>query len=292
MHLPFDKEGEDANDAIRDILEQDSPCMISRLGKTEAHAMTAYLNSIEKKLLYKLFALIRLEEFTWTKTIKKKMRFYSGFFPSEPDYLNKFSELMLENIKDIDVFGAWMAREIKFKDYYTEQIVVPLSTLDPCRFKNPWSKALKHKKVLVIHPFAETIKKQYKKREKLFDNQDVLPEFQLQTLMAVQSVAGTNVEFATWFDALDFMCREIDNIDFDIAIIGAGAYGLPLASYIKKIGKKAIHIGGGTQILFGIKGKKWDGREFYQKLYNKHWVRASEAETPGNIQTVENGTYW
>ena len=42
-------------------------------------------------------------------------------------------------------------------------------------------------------------------------------------------------------------------IEFDVAIIGCGAYGLPLAVEAKRMGKQAIHMGGATQVLFGIK---------------------------------------
>jgi len=40
---------------------------------------------------------------------------------------------------------------------------------------------------------------------------------------------------------------------FDIAIIGAGTYGLLLATYVKNPGQKSIHLGGAVQTLFGIK---------------------------------------
>ncbi len=47
--------------------------------------------------------------------------------------------------------------------------------------------------------------------------------------------------YETWFYALDAMCKKIDKIDFDIALIGAGGYGIFLAQYIKSIRKKAMH---------------------------------------------------
>ena len=48
-----------------------------------------------------------------------------------------------------------------------------LEFLEPYFSKNPWSKQLKIK-VLVIHPFTETIKKQYEQnRAKIFLNQDL-----------------------------------------------------------------------------------------------------------------------
>jgi len=81
-------------------------------------------------------------------------------------------------------------------------------------------------------------------------------------------------------------------IDFDVALIGAGSYSIPLASFVKGIGKKAIHLGGETQILFGIKGGRWDVREAERSFYNEHWVRPLSSEVPQNYQNVENGCYW
>lgn len=49
------------------------------------------------------------------------------------------------------------------------------------------------------------------------------------------------------------MKDEIDKRDYDIALIGCGAYGFPLAAHIKRSGKKAVHLGGALQLLFGIK---------------------------------------
>lgn len=67
----------------------------------------------------------------------------------------------------------------------------------------------------------------------------MLPEFaSMQTIKAVQSIAGNPVGFSTWFEALDWMKSEIDKKDFDIALLGCGAYGVPLAAHIKQNGKK------------------------------------------------------
>jgi hypothetical protein len=45
-------------------------------------------------------------------------------------------------------------------------------------------------------------------------------------------------------------------IDFDIAIIGCGAYSFPLAANVKRIGKNSVHLGGASQLLFGFSWKK------------------------------------
>ena len=156
----------------------------------------------------------------------------------------------------------------------------------------PWTRALKDKRVLVVHPFVDSIRQQDAKRERIFpDSISVLPRFKgLTFVKAVQSNANNKVEFDTWFDALESMKDEIKTIDFDIALIGAGAYGIPLASCVKQLGKKAVQMGGITQILFGIYGKRWE--EKYKHLINSDWVRPLPSEIPSGYQKVENGCYW
>ena len=88
------------------------------------------------------------------------------------------------------------------------------------------------------------------------------------------------------------MKDEIAKKDFDIALIGCGAYGLPLASHVKRLGKIGIHMGGCLQLLFGIKGQRWDSIKKINKFYNDSWVRPLEADKPKNYLKVENGCYW
>ena len=140
----------------------------------------------------------------------------------------------------------------------------------------------------MIHPFEESIRENYKKREQFFENRGFLPEFELKTLKAIQSIGDEQPEYPTWFEALEVMKRQISAIDFDIALIGAGAYGFPLGAYIKELGKKAIHIGGMLQLFFGIKGKAWNKLG----VYNENWTSPKESERPAGYQKVEAGRYW
>ena len=85
----------------------------------------------------------------------------------------------------------------------------------------------------------------------------------------------------------------MNNIDFDVAIIGCGAYGFPLAAHAKKLGKIGIHLGGVTQLLFGIKGSRWENWTHYTELRKnngKDWVYANEI--PKDYKKIENGCYW
>jgi hypothetical protein len=93
------------------------------------------------------------------------------------------------------------------------------------------------------------------------------------------------------------MRSEIEMTDFDIALIGAGAYGLPLAACVKQLGKKAIHMGGVTQILFGIIGRRWErpipgGYPPLNRFFNDNWTRPLPQETPSGFEGIDGGAYW
>ena len=83
--------------------------------------------------------------------------------------------------------------------------------------------------------------------------------------------------------------------DFSIAIIGCGAYGFPLAAKLKRVGKQAVHLGGATQLFFGIKGRRWETESSYkyvQRFLIDFWVYPDYNEKPKRASEVENGCYW
>jgi hypothetical protein len=88
------------------------------------------------------------------------------------------------------------------------------------------------------------------------------------------------------------MQREMNRRTYDVLIVGAGAWSLPLVVHAKRQGKWAIHLGGATQLLFGIRGGRWDGNAFLQKIYNDAWVRPGPADRPETLKRIENGCYW
>lgn len=220
----------------------------------------------------------------------------AGFFPHDFPYLERFADTMREASRQMDVLCVWFNRmeDYVIEAYGNPAMITLLRALEPWYVEHPWSAALAGKKVLVIHPFKDTILSQYEKREKLFENPEIFPELaDLRVVKAVQTIAGNRDErFGDWFEALDWMYTEAMKADFDVAIIGCGAYGFPLAAKLKEAGKQAIHMGGATQLLFGIKGGRWDTHPVISKLYNEHWVRPAASETPNSIQRVEGGCYW
>ncbi len=218
----------------------------------------------------------------------------AGFFPNEEAMLRKWAEMETEASKHLDVLGTM--------DFFGEEWVVshicPQAKLMPASGITPdgsgWTDCLEGKKVLVVHPFAATIEKQYHNhRCEIYPGTNALPEFDLQCIKAVQTIADEkDNRFNNWFEALDYMTEEVAKRDFDVALIGCGAYGFQLASRVKCLGKVAIHMGGSLQTLFGICGSRWDNHKKVSKNYNDAWVYPSEEETPRGFEKVEGGCYW
>lgn len=302
-YLEYEKDPQKSSDIIYNLLCSPNPCMIARYGMVEFNCLLNYLGVQSKKVDYIGYVKGSAFPWWWMEKVRFSMMNNAGFFPNENKYLEQYSKLLLADTEYVDVLASWLNDEILLKDKLVHMQKISLQFLEPFWADLPWTRVLEGKKVLVVHPFAPLIEKQYKiNRERLFKNPLILPEFSLSTIQAVQSMGGVNNGFKTWFDALKWMEDEIDKKDYDICIIGCGAYGFNLAAHVKRSGKKAIHMGGVTQMLFGIKGKRWEeanslvtdkGKVFtYWDLFNDSWIRPTSEYKPLNAMNVEAGCYW
>jgi len=285
----------EGNDWIASRIASGAPLMVTRVGSAELGTWTAWRGiAAQQQAGWPRYASIaRGEPGDWPKPVVAAITNNAGFFPATGEALSRYAAGLESWIARADASAIFIATREEER-LFAGSHALPMApmALEPYVHERPWTLALQGRKVLVVHPFAETIESQFKKREQLFAGKLILPPFTLRTLRAVQSIGGQSAEFADWFAALESMQRRIDTIDFDIAIIGAGAYGMALAAHVKSLGKQAIHLGGSTQVLFGIKGRRWDTREEVTRFYNEHWVRPSPQETPAAASTVEEGCYW
>jgi hypothetical protein len=292
-----------ASDIIYDQLFADKPCMIGRFGAFELSVLVNYLGVLkgENKID---FITSKQVQWWWEKSLIKSLNTNAGFFPPNKKKIEQFCQLMLKDIPEVDVLGSWLAGENILKKELASAQKIHFRLLEPFWSDITWTKALSGKKVLVVHPFAETILNQYSNRAKLFKNSDTLPEFKsLSVIKAVQSLGDGDDRFTDWFEALDFLIKQIDQIDYEVCLIGCGAYGFHLAAHVKRSGKKAVHLGGALQLLFGIKGKRWEDPNYgvkewgipvgsYSNLMNEYWVRPGDIYKPKNAEEVEGACYW
>ena len=286
--------GEDAGHLIYTTLERPAPALIARFGAGELEAVLRHLAigggvRLASHLRYLLGAAPAP---WWDAAFLSAMELHTGLFPATPQMLARFADRMLADVPSVDILGSWLPGERTLVSLGLKAKRVPLVDLEPYYHTAPWSRVLRGRTVLVVHPLADLIRAQFAKRERLFPDREVLPQFTLRTVTAIVSNAGARPKHADWFEALDAMTQSIAGQSFDVAIIGAGAYGLPLAAAVKRMGRQAVHLGGATQILFGIRGRRWDEMPFFQRLFNAAWVHPDLTNRPPRWHDVEGGCYW
>lgn len=271
----------DGNLKIKELIESNTPFIAGKLGAVE--------QQIVKYHFYKK---------TWDDNLRWHASNHAGITPPSDFILDYFTKVYIESLKNLDLLTIWFpealgSEEFTIAKHYSPSatLIAGLQSLEPFYHQNPWSSSLKGKKVLVVHPFEESIKEQYSKKELLFEDKTILPDFDLITFKTYQTHGGGNTDLP-WNICFEDMCERIQKIDFDVALVAAGGYGLPLCDLIKKMKKPVVHVGGGLQIMFGIKGNRWDNMAAVNKYYNQYWKRPYDIEKTRNHQVVEGSTYW
>tara|TARA_Y100001978_G_C23684195_1_gene430850 strand:- start:424 stop:1395 length:972 start_codon:yes stop_codon:yes gene_type:complete len=282
---------EETSQYIFNILNNKDSCMISRFGYTELNTLFRYDNLMQMNNFEKIYQWAQTSAYPFSENCRLNNIYkLSGFFPVSKENLSLFRSEMVKAMEEIDLLGSWVEGENKYIKHLSKAKVCDLINLEPYFSSNPWSLALAGKKVLVIHPFSSIIENQFmNRRRSIFKDKNVLPEFDLKTLKAPITYPGGDTMSQNWFDNLDDLTNNALKSEFEIAIIGCGAYGMPLAARLKKAGKKSIHLGGAVQILFGIKGKRWDDMDIFREMYNENWIYPSSEKIYKN---VEGGCYW
>jgi len=145
-----------------------------------------------------------------------------------------------------------------------------------------------NKKICVVSYFADEMAIQYKNIKNIFPHSD-LSKINIRFVSSWNTIKG-NETHKNWCDTFEKLKNKINNTDDDIYMVSCGCYGLPLCNYLKnKKNKNSIYVGGLLQMLFGLKGKRWEERPFMNKYYNKHWKYP--AKKPNNAEGVEGWCY-
>ena len=276
------------NTYIKTKLLQCEPFIAGKIGGIECSALQEYFNNEFRANWFK--------KMHWT-TLADAMFNNAGIYPQDSELLTRWSEIFSSSLANIDLLAVWNPQyheDLIIVNWAPDSDLTTMRALEPFYHEDPWSLALESKNILVVSPFTDTIEAQYANKNKVWSNLEgpLLPDFELKTLKCPLSPALVAPEHETWEASLSDMCEKIKNIDFDVALIGAGAYSLPLCNFIKRNNKSAIHMGGGLQILFGIKGNRWLEHEVISQFFNDHWVYPSKKETPENTNLVEGSCYW
>ncbi len=275
-------EAKEAQQYLFNKITNGEPFAATRLGKTESIIVGEYMKN-EK----------------YDDETLKWLYSTSGFFSeneiNERD-VDRYAEATINAVREtdmhmvvfkenIEVVNAYMSAQAAVCRWYGGGIY------DGTESDVVWTDALKGKKILVISPYARTVETQYEKREKIYCDRHRLPEFELITYQMISTQMGEHCGFRDFFDAYEKVKADIRQIDFDIALIAAGAYGYLLSCDIKEMGKQAIELCSYLMPFFGIKTKRHVVQEYINRYYNEYWSFPID-EPPPYAQQVENGAYW
>jgi len=267
------------NQQIKSLLEGGLPALVSRIGHTEGRIVGEWL----------------FRGGRYGRLTHKQAHRNAGIFPLTDHLLTRFAEIYSAALLDVDLLGFWQTTDqARWLDSLSHPpLLAPLEALEPYFHSEPWTSALAGRRVLVVHPFIESISSQYRQhRHDLFANPAILPEFELEVLAPPQTLAPATAGYVDWEQAFEGLKAKVLERSFDVALLGCGAYGLPLGAAIKRHGCQAIHLGGSLQVLFGIRGRRWEAFPEYQPFFNDAWVRPSAQETPQRAAAVDAGCYW
>jgi glycosyltransferase involved in cell wall biosynthesis len=220
----------------------------------------------------------------------------AGFFPVELDAYRGWNREMRASIAHLDFVCLWQTDP--FLRLYESEFVSK-NAEKAQRIPMGWlGKSILHEiadfRCLVISPFIKTMQMQLPRMRQIHD-----PENQTNTNW---EKLASNIRFLrcplqwhlepspyrSWAEGLEILSGKVAQEQFDVAVIGAGAWSLPLAAQIKKSGRSAIHTGGETQLFFGIKGQRWNHIDFY----NSAWVSVLPEETPELRAKIDDACYW
>lgn len=208
---------------------------------------------------------------------------------------NKYFEKVLKNIKSINNC------KIKLNFHNSDMDPIPQEIKDDFnKYININNKIsnysdvlsfMSNKKILIINNLSSLMKKQYDSG----NVKKICPDFP-DNIIDIKSfeIGYTFLNSGPHKNILQSyrkICHKIKEIDFDGAIISAGAYSSLLAYHISTKLKKEVYIcGGDLPNYFGI---KTNHAIMYSKdLINEYWIPVPEHMKPANYKKIEDGIYW
>ena len=279
------EEWEEGNRIITKLLDSNKSFTVTRtsLGAELTSALCLYHNII------------------MPRQVEYELQNNSGIYGNKIE-LYTYPQIYVRSMFNSDAIGIWnfpniiVAQNIltKNKPTFQAQALEPFYACEAG--ERPWSHSLLGKKVLVVSPFIESFQKQIADNFSMFnDDRKIFLDGQEFVFYKAFMTHGGNTIHNSWLQTMEIMMADISKLDFDVAILGCGGYGVPLCGYIKeKLGKSAIYIGGGLQLMFGVIGKRWENGEFWKNRISEgaKFVRPNLNEQLPMKSRVENGCYW
>jgi hypothetical protein len=279
---------------ICNLFQSEKPFLIGRNG------------TIELEILLNYYYILNILE-----SQKNTLELNAGIFPTTNEYIEDFCRSYIEALTNTDIIAEGWYEPLKKAEnnllniLNPNRIKVTLRNLEPY-YAPPhlrWTQYLANKRVAIINSFAETCEQQTYMSKAIWPEytESFLPNSTTWipiTTYYCPKLAGENT-YANWpshiknfKDAIEYIIERTLESKAEVAIIGCGGMGMIIGSKLKDAGLQVIVMGGATQILFGIKGKRWENHSIISKFFNDAWVSPNPLNAPKNYKLIENGCYW
>ena len=285
------------------VFEGSNPFFIGRNGSTEMELLTYWLYRRETGV-------------AWPSDLLKRLERYSGIWPATSESIDAWVKAYTESLRELDGLAAgWYAPHAScefrvLEEFAPDAFRTPLRSLEPYYVDAPlrWSQHLKGKRVAVISSFADSIYQQVinlksfpdtiwssiKDPDSLLPNTIVILPVRsyFPPMISLGDHTGWPSSVDGWEEAANSLFQQTKALKPDIVLIGCGALGMIVGAKLKRAGISSILLGGAIQVLFGIKGRRWENHDIIRTFWNQYWIWPSYGEMPTGAGYIEGACYW
>jgi hypothetical protein len=276
--------------AIRNALLENHGLAVGKLGTCELETMYIYNN-----------------RYPYNWVLRTEMTRNAGLWPAENQTLHAWAKHMATYVlPKMDGIAAWW--NPLYEDCVIKAFANKAHVEKGIEWINPWTDFWLREipsscGVAVVSPFAESITTQLDCLNELFPEplwSSPAPRiFPVKTgcspIYDGKSPAAwpSGIQNGGWLAAVSDIVEKVMVSGARVALVGCGALSLPIVVALKEKGIVAIHTGGITQCIFGIRGKRWiEDPTIGPLLSSPHWISPQPSETPIHAKTIEGGCYW
>jgi len=284
------------SNTVASLLRSRVPFAAGKLGTSELDAIWFFLARRQNSTAYPYLTHIR-----------RHMCVNAGLWPQTDETIDAWCRLMIqEYLPEMNVMAAWNPT-MPQEERTVLQTLARGATLCKLRSFEPyyeactaWTKEIRGK-FAVVSPFAGSICRQWARRADVWKHKQLWDESAECVpvragygpgLCPLGAAGAWPAGLRDWKAAVDSVVATVIASGARVAFVGCGALSLPICVLLKKAGIVAIHTGGATQILFGIKGRRWETHNVISGFFNDAWVVPSLDEIPSGAAAVEGGCYW
>jgi hypothetical protein len=236
----------------------------------------------------------------------------AGIFPATAASIDAWCKAYTGALHDLTGLAAgwykpvWHLEDSFLRKFAPQAFRTPLRSLEPYYHacQDRWTHHLKGRRVAVVSSFTATIEKQIRggRLARVWGESEAeglaAPDISWSFVRTGYSpvtalgYCGWPAGVVDWQGAVAYTVAKVLESGAEIALVGCGGIGMLIGSELRRHGVSVLVLGGAIQVLFGLKGKRWETHSVISKFWNDAWRWPAADEIPGGARFVEGGCYW